>query len=75
MKIPLTQLASGQKGVVVGFVGGPDAGRRLAVLGLKLGTRITAISSTMMRGPVTVQAGRTQIAIGFGLARKVLVEV
>jgi Fe2+ transport system protein FeoA len=28
-----------------------------------------------MRGPVTIRVGQTQMAIGFGMARRILVEV
>jgi len=44
-------------------------------LGIRPGKKITKISSMLMRGPVTVQAGHTQIAIGFGMANKIFVEL
>ena len=37
--------------------------------------RIAKISSMMMRGPVTIQVDRAQVAIGFGMARRIIVEL
>jgi len=48
---------------------------RLNALGIRPGRRITKVSSMFMRGPVTVRMGQTQIAIGFGMANRILVEV
>ncbi len=47
---------------------------RLSTLGIRPGKRITKISAMLMRGPVTIQSGRTQLAIGFGIANKILVD-
>jgi Fe2+ transport system protein FeoA len=43
-------------------------------MGILPGKRIIKVSSMFMRGPVTVQVDRVQVAIGFGMAGKVLVE-
>ena len=73
--IPLTQMQSGQIGIVAEIWGGYGLANRLQALGLRPGSRITKISSMLMRGPITVKVNRTQIAIGFGLARKVMVRL
>jgi len=73
--IPLTQMASGESGIVAEIHGGQGVERRLAALGLRTGEKITKISAQFLRGPVTAQTGRTQIAIGFGMANKIMVEV
>jgi ferrous iron transport protein A len=39
------------------------------------GKRITKISSMLMRGPVTVEVDRTQVAVGFGMAGKIIVDL
>lgn len=74
MEIPLTQLKAGQSGIVVGIMGGRGAGARVQALGIRAGKRITKVSSMFMRGPVTVEVGGRRIALGFGVASKVLVE-
>ena len=48
---------------------------RLHSLGIRPGKRITKVSGMFMRGPVTLQVGRAQVAIGYGMAGKILVEV
>ena len=73
-QVPLTLLKSGQSGVIVQIQGGPGMVNRLASLGIRPGKRITKFSSMLMRGPVTVRVDRTQIAIGFGMARRVIIE-
>jgi ferrous iron transport protein A len=49
--------------------------RRLNSMGVRPGLRITKVSSMFMRGPVTVRVGQTQLALGFGMARRILVEL
>lgn len=48
---------------------------RLNALGIRPGKRITKVSSMLMRGPVTIQLGTAQVALGFGMANKVIVEL
>lgn len=73
--IDLTQMRAGQSGVIVGIMGGRGMNARLDALGVRVGKRITKVSSMFMRGPVTIGLGRSRIAIGFGMAKRVLVEV
>ncbi len=47
---------------------------RLSALGIRPGKRITKISAMLMRGPVTVQVDRAQVAVGFGMASRIIVE-
>jgi len=49
--------------------------RRLNAMGIRPGGRITKVSSMFMRGPVTVRVGQTQLALGFGMARRILVKL
>jgi ferrous iron transport protein A len=70
----LTQLEEGETGVVVDIQGGWGLVRRLDSLGIRMGKKVTKVSSQLMRGPVTVKIDNSQIAIGFGMARKILVE-
>ena len=39
------------------------------------GRKVTKISSMFFRGPVTVKIGHTQIALGFGMSKRIMVEV
>jgi len=73
--IDLSQMMAGQTGRIIGFNGGRGLVQRLESMGIRLGVQITKVSGQIMRGPVVVRLGNTQVAIGFGMARKVLVEV
>ena len=71
----LHQMKSGQSGKVVQIQGGHGLINRLSALGIRPGKKITKISSMLMRGPVTIQSGNSQVAVGFGMANKIIVEV
>ena len=74
-QIPLSRMEAGQSGTVVQIEGGRGLISRLNALGVRPGKRITEISSMFMRGPVTIQIGNGQIAIGFGMANRLIVEL
>ncbi len=73
-RIDLTKMKEGERGIVVELSGGCGLLSRLSALGIREGTEIKKVSSQLMRGPVIIQVGNTQIAIGFGMARKIIVE-
>jgi len=74
-QIPLSQMKAGQSGTVVQVVGGRGLVNRLSALGIRPGQRVTMVSSMLMRGPVTIQVDRAQVAIGFGMAKRIIVEL
>ena len=71
----LTELQEGEAGKVVAVHGGHGFRRRLEALGIRPGMKIVKKSGQIMRGPVIVQVGGTQLAIGFGMARHIVVEI
>ncbi len=71
----LAGMQTGQSGVVVQIQGGHGLVNRLNSLGIRSGKRITKISSMIMRGPVTIEVDRAQVAIGFGMANRIIVEL
>ncbi len=73
--VTLRQMQSGQSGKVVEIQGGHGLVNRLSALGIRPGKRITKVSSMLMRGPVTLQSGHTRMAVGFGIASKIIVEL
>ncbi len=76
MKIKiLKDLKSGEKGKISQIDGGHGMVSRLASLDIRLGSSIKKLSAGVMGGPVTIEVNRTQIAIGFGMAKKILVAV
>jgi len=73
--ISLTRMRAGQSGIVARIQGGFGLVDRLNALGIMPGKRITKISSMIARGPVTIEVDRAQVAIGFGMANRIIVEL
>ena len=74
-QLPLAEMRTGQTGTVVGVMGGHGLIRRLDALGIRPGRKVTKLSSTLFSGPVILRVNNTQVAVGFGMARKIIVEV
>jgi len=71
----LNDLNSEESGVVSEIRGGQGLVNRLNALGIRTGKKITKISSMLLHGPVTIRIDRARVAIGFGMAAKIFVEV
>ena len=71
----LTKLKANESGTIREIRGGGALTRRLGALGITPGQKITKISSLSSRGPVTVQVNRSQIALGFGMAGTIIVDI
>ncbi len=74
-RVHLSGMYAGQSGRVVRIDGGMGLVSRLSAMDIRPGRKITKLSSMLMRGPVTVQAGSTRLAIGFGMASRIIVEL
>ena len=66
-------MTTGRSGIVHDIQGGHGMRTRLEAMGIRPGVRITKVSGQIMQGPVIVRVGKTQVAIGFGMARKVFI--
>ena len=71
----LLEMKPGESGKVVEIQGGFSLVRGLESLGVRVGKRITKVSAQIWCGPQVVKIDNIQIALGFGMSRKVLVEV
>lgn len=71
----IIDLKAGESGRVVQIDGGHGIINRLGALNIRPGTTVTKLNSSFMRGPVTIEVDRTKVAIGFGMAKKILVGV
>ncbi|MEM1540356.1 MAG: FeoA family protein [Candidatus Bathyarchaeia archaeon] len=69
----LTELAEGEKGIVVKALGGYGLVKRLAEMGLTPGTEIKLVKKGSFGGPVEVEVRGVALALGRGVASKVLV--
>jgi len=74
-QLTLAEMRTGQTGTVVEILGGHGLIRRLDALGIRPGRKVTKISSTLFRGPVILRVDNARVAVGFGMARKMIVEV
>ena len=74
-KISLVDVRAGESGKIVEIHGGYGMVRKLEALGIRKGVKIRKLSTQFMRGPVMIQVGNTQVGIGFGMARRILVEI
>ena len=75
MRATLADMRSGQNGVVVEIRGGHGMIRRLDALGLRLCKRVRKVSSMLMRGPTVVEVDGFQVAVGHGMASRIIVEI
>jgi ferrous iron transport protein A len=73
--ITLTRMQTGQSGRVAEIRGGFGMVNRLNALGIIPGKRITKISAMFARGPVAIEVDRSQVAIGYGMANKIIVQL
>jgi len=74
-RVSLAMMRPGQKGKIVEISGGYGLARKLDALGIRTGKEVTKVSEQLMRGPVLLRQDNTQVAVGFGMASKVLVEI
>lgn len=73
-KVPIVKLKTKQKGRVIEVSGGPAMQNRLQSMGIYPGREITMLSDSMFQGPVAIKVGRAVIALGYGMAHKIIVE-
>lgn len=72
--IPLSELAPGQKASVYAVLGpGKGVQLRLSSLGLRPGANVQVVGRGPGRGPILVEVNGTRVAIGRGLAKRILV--
>lgn len=74
-RLSLVELKQNQKAKVLEILGGIGIKQRLLSLGIYPGREIIKVSHFALRGPVTVKVGRTTLALGHGMAEKIIVEL
>jgi len=70
----LTDLAEGEKGVIVKALGGFGLVRRLADMGLTPGVEVKLVRKGSFSGPVEIEVRGVALALGRGVASRVLVK-
>jgi len=71
--MPLSHMRPGQSGVIIDIKGGFGLINRLNAQGIVPGKRVRKISAMIARGPVTIEVDRVQVAVGFGMAQRIMI--
>jgi ferrous iron transport protein A len=74
-KISLIRIRENQKAKVLEISGGRILQHRMMSMGIYPGREITKLSHFALRGPVAVRVGRSVLALGHGVAAKIIVEI
>ena len=70
--LPLGFLTVGQEAMVMDIIGGPGLRKRLIELGFSKGAIVRVIQND--RGPLIIALGEARVALGYGMAQKVIVK-
>jgi len=73
-KLLLTDMKERQKGIIISILAGRTANKRLADLGLTPETEIKVLKNAMWC-PVEIEVRGSKLAIGRGLASKILIKL
>ena len=65
----------GERGVVHAFQGGFEAAKRIQQMGVRIGKTIKKETGNPKKGPQSILVDNFKIAIGFGMAEKVIIEI
>ncbi len=69
----LSDLRVGEEAEIVGMKGGRGMQARLRALGVAEGQHVKKLSRVGLGGPVVILVNRAQVAIGRGMARRIIV--
>jgi ferrous iron transport protein A len=72
-EMTLTQMKIGQKARVTRILGEGNCAARLESLGIRPGMMIQKCGAHFWKGPVTVTVGKSKMAVGHGMAGRILV--
>ena len=72
--VPLTTLLPGEQAKIVALVHGKGRQHHFRTMGLMEGKIVKVIAAQPARGPFVIDVEGTQIAIGRGMARRILIQ-
>jgi ferrous iron transport protein A len=73
--VQLDQLPSKTNATIQRIDGGIGFIQKLQVMGIRLGQNISIASKQPFRGPITIKINGSELTLGRGMAKKILVEV
>ena len=68
-------MKQGETGIILEIQGGYNMAERVQNMGIRIGKKIKKGTSQFFRGPRTVIVDNFEVAIGYGMATRILVEV
>ncbi len=74
-EVSLAQLKAGHKAKVLDILGGKGLENKLMNMGVYKDKEIFKLSHIGLRGPVVIKVGRSILALGHGIAEKIIIEV
>ncbi len=73
-KISLLQIKENEKVKILEIAAGTNLEKRLMSMGVYKGKEVVKLSHIGLRGPVVIKVGRSILALGHGVAAKIIVE-
>ena len=73
-KLSLVQVKANEKVRILEILGGSNLESKLLSMGVYKGKSVSKLSHIGLKGPVVIKAGRTILALGHGVAEKIIVE-
>ena len=75
MDVPLSKLGIQKTGTIKNLLGGAGFKRKITSMGIRIGKNIKIMSLQPFMGPIVIEVDNMRIAIGRGMANKIIVEV
>ena len=72
--VNLVEFSEGEQARVVSIEGGQDVVKRLYHMGIREGVEIKKLVGISGKGPIIVKIGHSQVALGRGMASRIMVE-
>jgi Fe2+ transport system protein FeoA len=72
-KISLAQVKANHKGKIIEILGGTNLQDRLMNMGVYKGKEVIKLSHIGLQGPVVIKSGRSILALGHGVAAKIII--
>jgi ferrous iron transport protein A len=75
MEKALTELKSGETGVILRLEGGEAFERKLAALNIRAGKTVKKVTAQPFSGPVVIEIDNTEVTLGRKMAERIFVAV
>jgi ferrous iron transport protein A len=73
--VSLVEMKVNRIGIIKNIGEGVQFQAKMNSLNVRIGKKLKKISNSILKGPVVVEVDNTRVAIGWGMAKKVFLEV